>query len=124
MNSLPGGFTSASRFVRVFFEKDVAMANNPPQTFTEAFSLVNSLIGSVTVPFGTTPSGMKGNPDTTRWATVRVTGHVEGDEEETRAEYYIRGYHSMTWRKLDLNEIDFSSNVTLLADPFDDLMIT
>jgi penicillin V acylase-like amidase (Ntn superfamily) len=52
MRGIPGDFTAASRFVRLFYFKQFAQIEEPPKTYNEHFALVNALLNTVFIPYG------------------------------------------------------------------------
>jgi len=101
---LPGDGSGASRFVRMFFQRAYAQRANAPRNLEGALVLAQELLNTVYKVKGTIPGRNKEDPlETTPVATLSVPA--------TR-EVYHRGRADMTWRKLDLKRIDFTTNAT------------
>merc|ERR1712176_937422 len=111
---LPGDLSSPSRFVRLFYQKQIAQSVRAPQTHEEAFSLSSALISSVFIPYGATDH--EGEYELTRWTVMKVLG-------SGKKEFYWRGYYNTQWRKVDMDSssLDFTTPVRFLVNPEDDL---
>eukprot|EP00928_Gymnodinium_smaydae_P088601 TRINITY_DN72669_c0_g1_i1.p1 TRINITY_DN72669_c0_g1~~TRINITY_DN72669_c0_g1_i1.p1 ORF type:complete len:434 (+),score=65.14 TRINITY_DN72669_c0_g1_i1:43-1302(+) len=99
---LPGDGSGASRFVKVFFQRAYALLSNPPQHLEDALILGQELLNTVYKVKGTIPGKDRADPmETTPVATLSIPA--------TR-EVYHRGRADMTWRRIDLKQVDFAAS--------------
>lgn len=116
---IPGDTSARSRFVKLFFTRELAEMNAPPTTYKEALALASSLINSVSIPYGSQHGvGEKPTDDTssllkiphmwdlllseasmTHWTVLKVP---------QKNLFFYRDYVHTTWKEIDLNKLDFS----------------
>jgi len=94
---IPGDFSPASRFVKTFFLKQIAIFNSPPRNEREAQTLVTGLINSVFLPYGTVAKTSPLDPlEFTQFALIKnLKDRV----------YMFRTYDSMVWKKVDMKQL-------------------
>ena len=115
LNVLPGGLSSPSRFVNLYYYREFAEYNQERTKNRDTdFVLAQSLISTVFIPRGVAGNnaGAKSssknqklwdsNFDSTQWTVIKVP--------ETR-EYYIRSYDNFQWHRVNVSAIDFKKNV-------------
>ena len=111
---LPGDYTSAGRFVRMFYLSQFAIFNEPINTVEDAIQLVTGLLESVFIPEGVIatkkgdPSNMFFGHEITQYTVMKVP------QKKT---FYYKDYYNNQWRKLDLSTMDLTKPAyRLLAD--------
>lgn len=115
--ALPGDFTSASRFQKLFYLNRIQQATVPSSSFTENFAAVNALISSVFIPYGTVPGVGKligltpTDYEWTEWTVIKCYG---GGHRK----FYYKGYFDQTYKMIDLTKIiDFGTNEMIEINP-------
>merc|ERR1711920_335705 len=103
LGGIPGDASPPSRFVKTFFQREVALQNSPPTNLDEYRVLATGLLNSVFIPLGLTgPNIPNINPPTTgdhtSYATLRIpqTGF-----------YAYRTYSDMQWQFINVSTLDF-----------------
>ena len=111
---VPGDYTSAGRFVRMFYLSQFAIFNEPINTVEDAIQLVSGLLESVFIPKGVIatkkrdPSNMFFGHEITQYTVMKVP------QKKT---FYYKDYYNSQWRKLDLSTMDLTKPAyRLLAD--------
>jgi choloylglycine hydrolase len=109
LGGIPGDASPPSRFVKTFFQREVALQNSPPANLTEYLVLATGLLNSVFIPLGVTgpdPSlTSRSKPyitgDHTSYATLRIpqTGF-----------YAYRTYSDMQWQFINVSALDFGGD--------------
>jgi len=106
LGGIPGDASPPSRFVKTFFQREVALQNSPPANLTEYLVLATGLLNSVFIPLGVTnPNIPNINPPTTgdhtSYATLRIpqTGF-----------YAYRTYSDMQWQFINVSALDFGGD--------------
>ncbi|MCB1112687.1 MAG: choloylglycine hydrolase family protein [Chlamydiales bacterium] len=100
---IPGDWTPPSRFVRIAFFKQFV---KQPKDGTGGVNLVEHLLNTVDIPYGTVLEGYKKNDtDYTQWAVVK---------DLTNRELYYRTYQDLTLNRIDLKKIDFDKGAKTL----------
>merc|ERR1712107_395435 len=96
-----GDASPSSRFVKTFFQRQVALRNSPPANLDEYLVLATGLLNSVFIPMGLTGpdpkhAGIKG--DHTSFTTLRIpqTGF-----------YAFRTYSDMQWQFINVSALNF-----------------
>jgi len=103
LGGIPGDASPPSRFVKTFFQREVALQNSPPANLTEYLVLATGLLNSVFIPLGVT--GPNDSPsitsDHTSYATLRIpqTGF-----------YAYRTYSDMQWQFINVSALDFGGD--------------
>merc|ERR1712151_570432 len=105
LGGIPGDASPPSRFVKTFFQRQVALHNSPPANLDEYLVLATGLLNSVFIPLGLTgpdPKGAKG--DHTSYATLRIpqTGF-----------YAYRTYSDMQWQFINVSALNFEHEAQL-----------
>merc|ERR1712032_673408 len=74
LGGIPGDASPPSRFVKTFFQREVALQNSPPANLTEYLVLATGLLNSVFIPLGLTGPdyGKKDTSDHTSYNTLRI----------------------------------------------------
>jgi len=106
---LPGDFTPQSRFARMWYMKQILLFNRkkPISTVDEAIVVGTALINSVFIPKGTLASELESelderlvrDQDFTQYNVMKVP-HQQV--------YMFRSYENMQWKRVHLNNVDFS----------------
>merc|ERR1712151_90582 len=109
LGGIPGDASPPSRFVKTFYQREVALQNSPPANLTEYLVLATGLLNSVFIPLGVTgpdPSlTSRSKPyitgDHTSYATLRIpqTGF-----------YAYRTYSDMQWQFINVSALDFGGD--------------
>jgi len=104
---LPGDASPPSRFVRMFFTRQISQVNAPPDTLEDWLVLAQGILNSIFITKGFTepnPLGKLVESGHTAWATIRVpkTGF-----------YAYRNYESMQWQMVDTTKLDWTQRVKL-----------
>jgi len=104
---LPADASPPSRFVRMFFTRQISQANAPPDTVEDWMVLAQGIPNSVFITKGFTgpnPFGRLVESDHTSWATIRVpkTGF-----------YAYRTYKNMQWQMVDTKKLDWTQSTKL-----------
>lgn len=107
LGGIPGDPSPSSRFVKTFFQRQVALHNSPPGSLDEYLVLATGLLNSVFIPLGLTGpdpkhAGIKG--DHTSYATLRIpqTGF-----------YAFRTYSDMQWQFINVSSLNFDHEAKL-----------
>merc|ERR1712048_923375 len=107
LGGIPGDASPPSRFVKTFFQRQVALQNSPPANLTEYLVLATGLLNSVFIPLGLTGpdpkrAGITG--DHTSYATLRIpqTGF-----------YAFRTYSDMQWQFINVSALNFEHEAQL-----------
>lgn len=107
LGGIPGDPSPSSRFVKTFFQRQVALHNSPPGSLDEYLVLATGLLNSVFIPLGLTGpdpkhAGIKG--DHTSYATLRIpqTGF-----------YAFRTYSDMQWQFINVSALNFDHEAKL-----------
>ncbi len=102
---LPGDSSPASRFVRLFYLKGLALANGGvPKTLTSAIQMASALINTVFIPTGSaTPPSVLGGYDSTQWTVIKIP---------STKEFLFRTYANNQWRRIQLADLDFTQSQT------------
>jgi len=97
---LPGGYTPSARFVRVFVLRQHTLAANPPKNFDDGVRIIQGLLNTVHIVLGSVPSVDGGSDkfESTEWSVLK---------SPTSKWLFYRNYSDLSWRKIDLNKIDF-----------------
>ena len=115
--ALPGDFTSASRFQKLFYLNRMQQVTVPSHSFAENFAAANALISSVFIPYGTVPGVGKltgltpEDYEWTEWTVLKVYG---GGHRK----FYYKGYFDNTYKMIDLTKIKkFDTNEMIEINP-------
>ena len=94
---LPGGLTPASRFVRTFVAKHLAVTNTRPKTEIEAINLGAKLLNAVDIPDGVvTKTGMLDVGDWTTWAVIK---------SPSTGLFMWRSYTNSRWQSINMRDL-------------------
>jgi len=111
---IPGDYTSAGRFVKMFYLTQFAIFNEPIKTVEDAIQLVSGLLESVFIPKGVVatkggdPSNSHFGHELTQYTVMKVP---------QKRTFYYKDYYNNQWRKLDLSLMDLTKPAyRLLAD--------
>merc|ERR1712176_383661 len=101
LGGIPGDASPPSRFVKTFFQRQVALLNSPPANLDEYQILATGLLNSVFIPLGLTgpkPKRAGVSGDHTSFATLRIpqTGF-----------YAFRTYSDMQWQFINVSALNF-----------------
>jgi len=110
---LPGGFSPADRFVRMFLLKQLATAHKPPHSAEDGIVLATGLLNNVHIPYGAV-MGDGGFFEDTNWACLKVPKAAGANRGPT---FYYRTYDNMQYKKVDLGRIDFSGSTAYAPIP-------
>lgn len=107
MGGVPGDWTPASRFIRIFYFKYFA---RKPQTAAQGVNLALHLLNTVDIPLGTVKERIRGpqNLDFTQWVIVK---------DLSSKKVYIRSYQNQDIYTLDLNKVNLSPNTNYSPIP-------
>lgn len=97
---LPGDGSPPSRFVKMFFERQIAMTNSPPKKLDDWLVLAQAILNTIFIPSGMEePDGRFIPSGHTAWATLRVpaTGF-----------FAFRTYEDMQWHVVNTHAIDWN----------------
>merc|ERR1712151_837141 len=102
LGGIPGDASPPSRFVKTFFQRQVALHNSPPANLDEYLVLATGLLNSVFIPLGLTGPDPKRTGvigDHTSFATLRIpqTGF-----------YAFRTYSDMQWQFINVSALNFA----------------
>ena len=107
LNSLPGGYSPPSRFVRAYVLKQHALQNlnGPPETYEDGVKLITGVLNNVHITRGSVPN-LDPNDDIkklefTQWSVIKMP---------TRREFLYRGYAELAWKRVSLNDIDWNDD--------------
>jgi len=111
---MPGDYTSASRFVKMFYLTQMAIFNEPIKTVEDAIQLVSGLLDSVFIPKGVI--ALKDGDPKNDILGHELTQYTVMKVPQKKAFYY-KDYYNSQWRKLDLSTMDLTKPAyRLLAD--------
>merc|ERR1712151_1216985 len=99
LGGIPGDASPPSRFVKTFFQRQVALLNSPLVKLDEYLVLATGLLNSVFNPLGVTgPDHKSFTGDHTSYATLRIpqTGF-----------YAYRTYSDMQWQFINVSALNF-----------------
>ncbi|CAE7400616.1 cbh, partial [Symbiodinium sp. CCMP2456] len=105
---LPADASPPSRFVRMFFTRQISQVNSRPDTLDDWMKLAQGILNDIFITKGFTAPNPNGpvilESDHTSWATIRVpkTGF-----------YAYRTYGNMQWQKVDTTKLDWTRQKTL-----------
>jgi choloylglycine hydrolase len=107
LGGIPGDASPPSRFVKTFFQRQVALLNSPPANLDEYLVLATGLLNSVFIPLGLTgpnPKRAGFTGDHTSYATLRIpqTGF-----------YAFRTYSDMQWQFINVSALNFEHDAQL-----------
>jgi len=102
---LPGDGSPPSRFVRIFYQRELALLGRPPANFDEALVVATGLLNSVHIVQGVMAAapGEQGF-DYTQFGILKVPA---------LGLLYIRTYEDMHWRKINFKTLDMSKRRVL-----------
>ena len=105
---VPGDVSPASRFVRTFLLKQLALTGKPPKSFKESFELVNQLLNAVAFPIGSVAPQVPTERgfDHPQWSVIKIP---------KLKQFYIRMYSLPNWRKIDLNYVNLDPEAKPVA---------
>lgn len=116
--ALPGDFTSASRFIKLFYLNRLQQMASKT-SFAENFAAANALISSVFIPWGVDPGVAKQHGiesddyEWTEWTVIKVYG---GGQRK----FYFKSYFDNTYKLIDLTKIvNFATNERIEINPVD-----
>ena len=101
---LPGDGSPPARFIRAFFLRQYAYLHAPPASLDDAKILATELLNSVYKVLGSVAARDASDPLET---TPESTLHVPATRE-----VFFRSRADMTWRRIDLTQLDFSPTAT------------
>jgi choloylglycine hydrolase len=111
MIGLPGDFTPPSRFIRaVAFSKTARSTSTGDETIYELFRILDNF----NVPRGASEGSGEAKTDTMRSSTLWTTGY-----DTKKKIMYYHTQHNRRVRKVELDNIDFSSPPELIRIPLD-----
>merc|ERR1712050_150333 len=115
---LPGDLSPASRFVKLFYTKALAMKNRgAPTTLSEGFKMVVGLLNEVWITKGAVALSKgdgKGQFEFTQYSLVKIP---------QKRLLYWRTYNNAQWYVANLTQLDFSKqSSTPLDDGFDGIL--
>merc|ERR1712048_1240115 len=101
LGGIPGDASPPSRFVKTFFQRQVALHNSPPAKLDGYLVLATGLLNSVFIPLGLIgpdPKRADITGDHTSYATLRIpqTGF-----------YAFRTYSDMQWQFINVSALNF-----------------
>merc|ERR1712048_1002106 len=107
LGGIPGDASPSSRFVKTFFQRQVALHNSSPANLDEYLVLATGLLNSVFIPLGLTgpdPKRAGFTGDHTSYATLRIpqTGF-----------YAFRTYSDMQWQFINVSALNFEHGARL-----------
>eukprot|EP01062_Namystynia_karyoxenos_P038351 TRINITY_DN27830_c0_g1_i1.p1 TRINITY_DN27830_c0_g1~~TRINITY_DN27830_c0_g1_i1.p1 ORF type:complete len:392 (+),score=81.08 TRINITY_DN27830_c0_g1_i1:88-1263(+) len=94
--ALPGGFTPAARFARVFYLRELALLRRPPASPAAAEALAAALLSSVHVVQGTVANTTPGKWEATQYAVIK---------QPSRRQFRFRAYASTQWSSVDVGRV-------------------
>ena len=134
-NMLPGSYTAAYRFVKMFFLKQLAAHHSSPLLLEEGIILATGLINTVHILWGVVLK--QGSNPTFKTTNIRCTFFTEGANLRINMSltcslwlflkqwvdpklpkmsegptFYYRTYDNMQWKKIKLGEIDWTGQIT------------
>lgn len=98
---LPGDYTAAGRFVKLFYLKQYAQLNQPPRDLGEGVTLTTRLLDTVMIPRGSLaaeanePLGY----EFTQWSVLKIP---------EKRQFFVKDYKNSQWRKLDLTQMNMA----------------
>eukprot|EP00008_Paramoeba_atlantica_P007002 CAMPEP_0201489084 /NCGR_PEP_ID=MMETSP0151_2-20130828/21011_1 /ASSEMBLY_ACC=CAM_ASM_000257 /TAXON_ID=200890 /ORGANISM="Paramoeba atlantica, Strain 621/1 / CCAP 1560/9" /LENGTH=351 /DNA_ID=CAMNT_0047874557 /DNA_START=132 /DNA_END=1187 /DNA_ORIENTATION=- len=111
---LPGDFTPQSRFARMWYLKNILLHNKKENItdISEAIVIGTALLNSVFIPKGSVAS--QANND-----VIRDQGFTQYNvlKFPVEREFIFRSYENMQWKRLRLDNIDFSIGAKSLSMP-------
>jgi choloylglycine hydrolase len=103
LGGIPGDASPPSRFVKTFFQREVALQNSPPTNLDEYRVLATGLLNSVFIPLGLTGPdyGKKDTSDHTSYNTLRIP---------QIGFYAYRTHSDMQWQFINVSALDFGGD--------------
>merc|ERR1712084_512 len=103
LGGIPGDASPSSRFVKTFFQRQVALQNSPPANLTEYLALATGLLNSVFIPMGLTGPdfGKKVTSDHTSYNTLRIP---------QIGFYAYRTHSDMQWQFINVSALNFEGD--------------
>jgi len=104
---LPGDSSPPARFTRLFYLRQYAQANHPSQSLEDAIVVGTGLVNNVFIIKGTVAGegGLTGL-EYVPYAVIKIP---------TRGVFMFRSYTDMQWRRVDLNQLDFSVGTSIIS---------
>lgn len=91
---MPGDYTPVSRFVKLFYTKQLAVYSKKPKTEADAINLATHIMNCVDIPQGVIAKLGRIDPgDYTQWVVIK---------SPSTGRYLYRPYDNMQWHSLDL----------------------
>merc|ERR1712086_668967 len=104
---LPGDPSPPSRFVRLFYLRQYALASQPVASADEAIALAQGLINNVHLVKGTISSSSRlGGKESTPFAVIKIPSSKV---------FMFRTYFDMQWNRIDVGKIDFDTHSDLFV---------
>jgi len=100
---LPGDISPPSRFIKLFYLKQLSLLEYPPSTLNDSVALVTALLNTVYIPHGTvggSSSDKQGLHEFTQYSIIKMP---------KRRELYFKGYYGSTWKRVQLDHLNFQS---------------
>jgi choloylglycine hydrolase len=103
LGGIPGDASPPSRFVKTFFQREVALQNSPPTNLDEYRVLATGLLNSVFIPLGLTGPdyGKKDTSDHTSYNTLRIP---------QIGFYAYRTHSDMQWQFINVSALNFGGD--------------
>jgi choloylglycine hydrolase len=103
LGGIPGDASPPSRFVKTFFQREVALQNSPPTNLDEYRVLATGLLNSVFIPLGLTGPdfGKKVTSDHTSYNTLRIP---------QIGFYAYRTHSDMQWQFINVSALNFEGD--------------
>ena len=89
LQGMPGSFTPADRFVRMFYLRQHSQLLSPPSTIKEGVTVATGLLADTFIVKGTMP-----DLSTTTYSVLKVP---------SKREYYYKTYGHSQWKRVQLN---------------------
>ena len=98
---LPSDYTPASRFVKMFYLRQIAVYNSRPKSLDESIALVTGLLNTVFIPRGVVSNKSVTDKayETTSFSVIKLP---------QLKQFYYKDYNNQQWKMIDLNRLDFS----------------
>ena len=107
LGGIPGDFSPASRFVKLFYLKQYSQLNTPAKSLSEGIILATSILNTVFIPKGVV--SFKTNQEAsefTEYSTLKIP---------SKSLFYFKSYSNNQWRMVDLKKLTFEDGKTSFA---------
>jgi len=102
---MPADYSPASRFVRLFYQRQYAMLNYPVKDINSSIALVSGVLNTVFITKGVVASAASDiGLEFTQYTVLKLPQKLQ---------FYFKDYENTQWRKLDLKNMDMNASASL-----------